>query len=494
MYLSSILPLLTFLQILSLSRLVLSQSSIPPAVAQSSTFNSTFALSADQIAKANLTAEDANRLNTIINFQRSQYAGGPTTEDPFYIPPFSLNSSTQPPGTILRVEDFTNLTYYSLPPNLALSRILYTSSNFNGSTVPASAFILWPFAPRRFTSLKGNEAPVVIWDHMTEGSFGPNAPSKHRVLWAGDSAHFALALDGYAVIAPDYAGLGVSQDASGNPIQHEYLIGSASAKDTVYAFKAARSAFPDRLSKQYVVIGQSQGGGVAWSTAELLANSTNLADGYLGAIAVGPTTDPLYDSASAAVFVGIVVSLYLKSIFPSFSLTDWLTPLGVARANLFQQIQGDFGPGLALFNSQTPLVQEGYLDTWSAKAFSSFSYSGRKATTGPLLIIQGSQDPLIDGTYLANVINDTCTRYPQNQIEYLISNGTGHVTSLYATRSTWLDWIQDRFLGKPVGKQECGRQRTFENFLPYERYQATGNSYIQWAGAPEYAYEVPLSA
>lgn len=86
-------------------------------------------------------------------------------------------------------------------------------------------------------------------------------------VWYGDAAPFTLALAGYAVVAPDYAGLGVSRtwDNSSSPIPHEYLASPAGGQDALYALRAAREAFEGKLSEDFVVMGHSQGGGVAVS-------------------------------------------------------------------------------------------------------------------------------------------------------------------------------------------------------------------------------------
>lgn len=207
------------------------------AASQLTSFNSTFSLSESQISDANLTQELATNLNNIINFSRSQFTNGGPSEDAFYnLPPLPANATGPPePGTLLQVQFNTNTTPYVLPPNTALSRILYTSANLNGTVIPASAYILWPFTPRRFKNVTAStepaRAPVVIWAHDTSGMFNPWAPSAHRALWGGEQAVFELALQGYAVVAPDYGGLGVTVDWDGTPVLTQYNASPAGARD-----------------------------------------------------------------------------------------------------------------------------------------------------------------------------------------------------------------------------------------------------------------------
>lgn len=136
---------------------------------QSNTFNSNFSLSPSQISSAHLDKTTVNNVNIAIRFEQSNWAAGSVKIDPFYTPP--SNASTAPPGSLFKVEDYTDTTLYTLPPNVALSRIIYQSSTYRfdhaNSPVPASAYILWPWQPR-IDSATGKYA-VVGWAHGTSG-------------------------------------------------------------------------------------------------------------------------------------------------------------------------------------------------------------------------------------------------------------------------------------------------------------------------------------
>lgn len=461
------------------------------ATPQSTTFNSSFAFSQSLIEEANFTDDDALNLENIINYERSQYAGGPTNEDDFYTLPTEFpNSRHLTPGAVIKVEDFTDITNYTLSPNLAMSRFVYTTKNLNGTSIPASAFILWPFSPRSFPTLNPpNAVPVVVWNHMTSGFFGPAAPSKHRSLWAGDSAPFALALEGYAVVAPDYAGLGVTRDFQGDFIPHQYIALPASANDAIYAFRAAKSIYPHKLSDTFVVMGQSQGGGVAWATSELLSNNNNasLAAGHLGTVAVSPTTSVFNASAT---YIGPFIGVGIASVFPTFQLEDWLTPFGVNRTNAYKTVQGGLATAFGFFTGN--IARADMTETWYAKAYAKLVNMGSKQITKPMLVIQGTADAFVLYNVTSQTVAEACRNFPASKISYLVSNGTGHVPTLYASRHIWLRWIEDRFRGVELPPAECGHQQVLESYLPIERYQATWNSFPQWAGGAQYSYEVPL--
>lgn len=118
-------------------------------------------------------------------------------------------------------------------------------------------------------------------------------------------------------------------------------------------------------------MGHSQGGGVAWAVAEALAeveapgadagHFAHLARGYRGAMAGSPTTTPL---GGTPVFSPPFVGAGLGSVFRGLSPSDWLTPLGVARAALSRQLEGAISAGFELFNAPEDLVRPDWNTTW----------------------------------------------------------------------------------------------------------------------------------
>ena len=240
-------------------------------------------------------------------------------------------------------------------------------------------------------------------------------------------------------------------------------------------------------------MGQSQGGGVAWGTAELIAREPGLADGYLGAVAVSPTTDVF---SGAPDYIAPFVSFGLASVFPAFQPEEWLTAFGQGRANVYAQISGGLATAFAFFTTEGDgegIARAGVNATWEAVAYGRLANAGRKEVKGPLLVIQGTEDAFVPYAVTTATMEDTCTLFPGNGIRYVVSNGTGHVPTLDASRMLWMGWIEERFEGKSVDAGKCGGRSELESFLPIERYQATGNSFVQWAGEDQYSYEIPLA-
>jgi len=292
------------------------------------------------------------------------------------------------PGTLLRVETHTDLTKYTVPSGLTMSRIMYTSQNLNGTVVPASAYVLWPYAPFQYTDedeLHGrrqqkqqapSKFPLVAWSHGTSGFFVNCAPSNYRSLQYQFMTSYSLALEGFAIVATDYAGLGVTTSPDGEQT-HEWLAGPSGANDVAYAIEAARSAFPAQLDKDgpFVAMGHSQGGNVAWSFAERQVKSP--VPGYRGTISMSPPTmilelvdNALKIAASTSpttwpLWVGVVLGLQptiiasITTVYPSYNFSG-MTPTSYDRwNNVLKPLQGCLPTGSLAFDGVDQLAKPG---------------------------------------------------------------------------------------------------------------------------------------
>ncbi|KAL8999189.1 MAG: hypothetical protein Q9188_005944 [Gyalolechia gomerana] len=441
---------------------------------QNDTFASAVRLTHQQQLHASLDSTLANNIEIALNFERSNFAHGSVDTDPFYRLP--SNASAAPPGSLLKLQLSANTSAYTLPPNTALSRILYQSRTLNGSSVPGSAYILWPYTPRAVP----DGYAVVGWAHGTSGAFANCAPSHIRNLWYQFTTPFTLALQGYVVVAPDYAGLGLDRNLNGDRIKHPYVANPAHANDLFFSVQAAQTAFAS-LSKRFVLIGHSQGGGATWAAARRQASEP--VEGYLGAIAGSPVTnvhDLIELSGISAGAVGMLLANGLPDIFPSFNASSILTPAGLARYALLSELQG-CNSVVSVSFLQPELYQPAWYDTAYAKRFFDLTSNGGQPVAGPLLVLQGEGDPEIPLPITSNAVNLTCRAHPNSQIQYLTYPGVGHTPVMFASQVTWLDWIADRFAGKPVSNG-C-RSSSIASTRPYNEYQVSPNWFIEFATA-----------
>ncbi|KAF5612862.1 secretory lipase [Fusarium subglutinans] len=427
------------------------------AAIHTTSWNSTFKLSHEQLSLGNLTIDEGAQINNIINFDRTLLANGGPHQDDFYSLPPGLQIPRLP-GELIKLQEITDPKPYTILASTTMSRFLYSTTNFNGTLIPASAYILWPYTTKK--SLLQDFVP------------------------------YALVLAGYAVVAPDYAGLGVGTSWDGTAIPHQYGIYQAGGADSLNALRAALTAFPERLTTDYVNVGHSQGGAVGWGVSELLAGKKgrfkDLVKGHLGTLLFAPPTDAFsLPAASITTWVG----KYLNQVYPEFKLSDWLTTLGVDRVTLFNQVEGSQSVSSFLFTPKEEVVQPDWMNTWFVAALKQIVNPGERPWKGPMLVIHGDKDPAVHYNASLATSKVTCEKYP-GDLEFLGVPGVGHFPGMYATRSIWMDWIKDRFERRKVQKQGCVQSKV-DRFLPDDHYQHDPNSFPLWAGKSEWAYELP---
>ena len=426
------------------------------------------------------------------SWEQSQHAHTPL--DPFYSVPASFSPSLSP-GTLLRVEAVTDLTNYTVPSGLTMSRIMYTSLDINGTVVPVSAYALWPFtALDDFGEMqKQPQFPLVAWAHGTSGLFAACAPSNYRSLQYHFMVPYQLALEGFAVIASDYAGLGASVLANGSTIVHQYLASSASANDVAFAIEAIRKAFPERLAADgpFVTMGHSQGGAVAWGFADRQAVSP--VPGYRGTVTISPAVKAVDQLTQALMLAGdlgnatfgsvvsrlpawasTILGLQTKFIaavtaaYPGYKLSG-LTDLGYDRwTKVLASLQGCL-PTDGLVFSDVPLaaaVKPQWYDDPVVEVWLNRTDPSGRQFAGPMLLLVGGDDAVLPSNVL--VAADQSCAVPSNKaqsLEVVTYAAMGHFPVIQASRTKWMAWIKDRVRGhKGSARPGCGRKSVVTGF------------------------------
>ncbi|WP_167460738.1 alpha/beta fold hydrolase [Nocardia brasiliensis] len=182
--------------------------------------------------------------------------------------------------------------------------------------------------------------PIVAFDHGTTGlgqgcggeSDPGTAPASH---WheEEDDIMRHLVGQGFAVVAPDYLGLGLFDTGP-----HPYLEVRTEATATLDLLRAARTARPE-LSKTWSVLGLSQGGQAALGTGHLQSTYAPDLD-FRGTVAIDPESDvekllPVAGPGIPAVpdtesTLGFFASILagLRAARPDVDVDQFLTPLG----------------------------------------------------------------------------------------------------------------------------------------------------------------------
>ena len=375
-----------------------------------------------------------------LDFEKAIRVKDSVLDDPFYQVP--LESSQAAPGTLLKVDKDVDTKPYLIPAGTTLSKIVYQSEKLNGIPVPVSGFILWPYAARSHQ----DGYRVVAWAHGTSGANADHAPSNYKNLCQHFLAPYQLALQGYVVIGTDYAGLGVQKDASGASIMHEYLASPSQGNDVVHSVSAARMAFPE-LSKNFVVVGHSQGGGAAWAVAQRAAS--NSIPGYLGAIAISPYTNFLNEESIFGPRVAATICGGIASSFPDFNPQDILTPEGEKRISVMSQTGAGVAAAIAIVH-KADLVKPDWRTNPYVQKYGALTGNGGKPIQGPLLIIHGEADAINSSGTAKAAVEKTANLFPSAQLESVWLPDVGHAPALGASQRLWMDWIADRYNGLEV--------------------------------------------
>jgi pimeloyl-ACP methyl ester carboxylesterase len=430
-----------------------------------------------------------------------------STDFSFYQIPSNFSDKLAP-GSLLRVEVATDLTNYTVPSGLTMSRIIYTTADLHGKILPASAYILWPYGqPELCPGGKKQGYPLVAWAHGTSGVFRACAPSNYRNLQYHFMAPFLLALQGMAVVAPDYAGLGFKTLPSGEPIRHPWLTGPAQANDLAHAITAARAAFPSLLNPEgdFVAVGHSQGGSAAWAFAERLVDKPMA--GYKGTVSIAPPVRLFQHLENSLANISnpqalLVLSAQPKLVsavtatFPAYN-DSGMSPLAYGRWHGgIEPVEGCLPTDSLLFgdimSNATALAQlgrPGWTKDDAVKHWLELAKTGGKKFKGPLLVMAGDTDAIVPLYTVKAAVDETCGGLARERwgesLEMVTYTGMGHFPIIQASQLQWLDWVKDRLSGKKVARSGCTASVAQGSRTEYNPRAQAPNFLVQWASAME---------
>lgn len=356
------------------------------------------------------------------------------------------------PGDLLKFEHI-NPSDLNITLGITVYRFQYTSRALNGTFVPATGFIGLPSNSSR----SDEKHPAIAFAHGTSGVFRGCPPSTTPTL-ADYSSWSLLVKSGYAVVAPDYAGLG------NDYIEHQYLSFPAHANDLYYGMVAARQALPDSFTNEWMSVGHSQGGGASWKLSESPLHRSGGAGTYLGSVAIAPATK-IYDTAVATMDIlfqrpdyasyDIIYELSwlpiaLKRAFPRASISFIAQELR-ERVALAIEAQSCMSGILSLAHGLKPkefitdpawVKHNRFLKRWQDWVAPA---NGAKAT-GPLMVIQGLNDTAVLPEITIDSYDDTCRH--GNEAHIRLYKGANHVDVFHKSAPEWLEFVRNQFAQK----------------------------------------------
>lgn len=139
-------------------------------------------------------------------------------------------------------------------PQIELRKIVYTTVDVKGRSVNVSGLVAWPTG--------GAPNGLVVFCHGTIQD-RRNSPSKWKGKADGseaETATYAFATGGYAVVIPDYLGLGDHMAAHPYPLN---VTNARSAKDSIVPTRMLAMQTGYKIGPKLFVTGYSEGGGIA---------------------------------------------------------------------------------------------------------------------------------------------------------------------------------------------------------------------------------------
>ncbi len=324
-------------------------------------------------------------------------------------------------------------------------RILYHSRSRSDADIAVSGYLVVPAAEP-----PPGGWPLVAYAHGTTGTADICAPSHDA---EEEISFIAPYLEGYAVVATDYEGLGT-------PGLHPYIVGESEARAVLDSVRAAHNLEDISLTDEFVVWGHSQGGHAALHTGKHW-------EGYapeLKLIGVASGAPPsqfalLYDALLGGPFQGYLAmaSAAFAEAYEEIELDQVYTDEAIALMDVLET-----GCTQEVFDVFNPLSKEEMLKVASPLGVSPWDrviiendVNGAPVPV-PLLILHGSDDEQIVALSSQFLLGQLCVKPgqgPTTRIEY---PGETHGSVIAAQRDDLLEWIGNNFEGNPAPNDCAG--------------------------------------
>jgi len=306
---------------------------------------------------------------------------------PFYVVPDPLPAGA--PGEVIRTLPIT-----TAPKGSKAWRVLYHSTDQAGADIAVSGTVVVPDGDP-----PAGGWPVIAWGHPTTGAVARCGPSNGFAPLDLIEGMDDLLIDGFAITATDYPGLGA-------PGASSYLIGAAEGHSVLDNVRAARSIDGIDLSSDVYFWGHSQGGHAALFAAQEAADYAPELN-PVTAVVAAPAADLAtlladdIDDVSGVTIGSYAFTAYQAAYaaeYPGLSLDSILTPDAAAAAPKMEQLCL-LGQNSELHDIAKPLVGS-YLsgDPSTTEPWASLlqeNTPGAAPLGVPLFIAQGEKDGLV---------------------------------------------------------------------------------------------------
>jgi pimeloyl-ACP methyl ester carboxylesterase len=347
-----------------------------------------------------------------------------------------------PPGSLVRLQGRPDIQV----TRAYAWRILYRTVSFDGRPIVVSATVLVPFG----VPPEGGW-PVIAWAHGTTGIVPKCGPSRLPDPLVRIPGINQALTERYVIVATDYPGLGTGT-------VHPYLVGTSEGRAILDSIRAVQGMREARAGHRTVLFGFSQGGhAVLWANQIAPAYAPEL--DLIGVAALAPPTylgelfTDDYDNLSGRILTGLVLESWSDPEVFGIPIDSMIVPDEYAP---FHKI-GDNCIDLVLDEisdiAENRRIPKDFLKAdpattppWSRIMEENIPSPARSAV--PFYIAQGTADTTVDPPVTYKFIRHMCAEGNVVRLEKF--PGKTHTKLPKAAHRSAMEWIGDRFAGRPV--------------------------------------------
>ena len=126
----------------------------------------------------------------------------------------------------------------------------------------------------------------------------------------------------------------------------------------------------------------------------------------------------------------------IASIIPEFDPSDWLTPEGLKALTLYTDLSGCQSMRSTLLSDPNiTYVKPNWTQSWVFGTFNDLVANGGRPFVGPLLVLQGNNDPAVSYDATTAAVNATCDAFKDADLQYVVFEGVTHVPGEWSMQS-----------------------------------------------------------
>ena len=351
------------------------------------------------------------------------------------------HAAAQAPGTIVEAQP-SKASVLGLPLSVKAWKLTYASRDTDGNPVNDLATVLLPN-----TESKTSPRPLLSYQTAEDSLGAQCAPSTRIPQGIEKETPLILAAleQGWAVVVPDYEGP-----------KSEWTAGVQAAHGVLDGIRAAKSFSQLGLSDQSPVglWGYSGGGQASAWAAELQPDYapdvklTGVAEGGVPRN-VAEVARQVNGGPAAGLYFG--ASIGLSRAYPQYiPLSDLLNPLGQIYFSTLQKACLEQIVAQGVFQ-RIEMYTKGGIDPLTLPSIQTvvgLDELGHHRPSGPLFVFHSANDELIPVGGVDKLVDTYCSEGVP--VEYVKDVLSEHNTLAVTGMGAAIDYLQDRFAGKPA--------------------------------------------